>query len=70
MFAAEVRRKRVQKYGIVINQCVTSQRTFDARPAPSATNPREPVLRFGLWPDFLVVFKGYSGWAVECRVGG
>ena len=37
MFAAEIRRKRIQKYGIVINQCVTAQRTFDARPAPSAT---------------------------------
>ena len=36
LFAAEIRRKRVQKYGIVINQCVTAQRTFDARPVPSA----------------------------------
>jgi len=37
MFAAEIRSKYVQKYGIVINQCVTVQRTFDARPTSSAT---------------------------------
>jgi transposase-like protein len=36
MFAAEIRSKYVQKYGIPINQCVTAQRTFDARPVPSA----------------------------------
>jgi transposase-like protein len=42
MFAAEIRRKRVQKYGIVINQCVTAQRTFDARPAPSSDIIRAP----------------------------
>ena len=60
MFAAEVRRKRVQKYGIVINQCVTAQRTFDARPVPSATctlQTRDEV------PDgafFLSVSKGFS----------
>jgi hypothetical protein len=42
MFAAEIRRKRVQKYGIVINQCVTAQRTFDARPVPSNDVIRAP----------------------------
>jgi putative transposase len=36
MFAAEIRRKRVQKYGIVINQCVTAQRRFDGSRVPSA----------------------------------
>ena len=36
MFAAEIRRKRIQKYKNVINQCVTAQRRFDGRPVPSA----------------------------------
>jgi len=35
----------------------------------SATNQGKPVLRFGASPDFLVVFKGCRGWAVECRIG-
>jgi hypothetical protein len=63
MFAAEVRRKRVQKYGIFINQCVTSQRRFDGSRVPSATFPRESVLPIRLRPDFFFVFEGYAGGA-------
>jgi putative transposase len=36
-FATEIRSKYVQKYGNFINQCVTAQRTFDARTVPSTT---------------------------------
>lgn len=35
----------------------------------SATNSGKPVLRLWLIRNFLVVFKGYSRWAVECRSG-
>jgi hypothetical protein len=41
-----------------------------SNPFVSATIPREPVLRLRLIPNFLVVFKGYSRWAVECGSGG
>jgi len=31
----------------------------------SATCPRESVLPIRLRPDFIVVFEGYAGWAVN-----
>ena len=71
MFAAENRSKYVQKYGILINQCVTPQRTFAPSPVRSATCPLESVLLYRLWPDFPVLFKGYAGVAVHrpwCQV--
>jgi len=46
------------------------QRPFAPRAAPTATNTGKPVLRLWLTQNFLVVFKGYSRWAVECRSGG
>jgi hypothetical protein len=38
---------------------------LDIRPIPSATCPRESILPIRLPPDFLVVFEGYAGGAVN-----
>jgi hypothetical protein len=57
MFAAENRSKYVQKYGIVINQCVTPQRTFDPSPVPSATTFGF-FLQMLIYPKFAVITKG------------
>lgn len=35
--------------------------------ATTATCHRESVLLILLWPDFLVVFEGYAGWAEHRR---
>lgn len=40
-------------------------REFDICQTPSATCPRESVLPIWLRPDFLVVFEGYAGGAVN-----
>lgn len=47
-------------------QQVAPQRTFDSRPIPSATCPRESGLPIRLRPDFSIVFEGYAGEAEHC----
>ena len=44
-------------------QWLTSWRTLEPGPIPSATCPRESVLPIRLRPDFLVEFEGYAGGA-------
>ena len=60
LFASVIRRKYVQKYGIIINQCFMPQRRFDRSPVPSATctsRTRDEAL---VWAFFLFFSKGFS----------
>ena len=51
--------------GGLLNRYTLSRRIVGSNPILSATCPRESVLPIRLRPDFLVVFEGYAGGAVN-----